>query len=313
MPTSRCRTTRRTCSRRSRAELRQRRFGDVVRVEVSAVRVVGDGRSRLDAWPRTPTRPRSTDIESPLDLAELTQIVGARPPRPQGRALGPGHRTQAAGAQNDSAARLRRDPQSGHRRPPAVRVVPTRRSRRSRRRSRSRPCDVIAMKTAVYRTSDDSALVGSLIECAEEGKQSVCLVELKARFDERRNIEWSRAMEQAGVHVVHGFADLKIHAKMTLVVRREEGTLPPVRPTRDRQLQRVDRPSLRGHRRLHCRRGHRSRRRRPLQPHHRFRTTAAIPQAARRSVRHARADPRHRDPRSLGRGDRRQGSTYTSG
>jgi polyphosphate kinase len=85
--------------------------------------------------------------------------------------------------------------------------------------------DVIAMKTAVYRTSDDSVLVGSLIQCAEEGKQSVCLVELKARFDERRNIEWSRALEQAGVHVVYGFPDLKIHAKMTLVVRRERNGL----------------------------------------------------------------------------------------
>ena len=85
--------------------------------------------------------------------------------------------------------------------------------------------DVIAMKTAVYRTSDDSALVSALIDCAEEGKQAVCLVELKARFDERRNIEWSRELEQAGVHVVHGFPDMKIHAKMTLVVRREAGGL----------------------------------------------------------------------------------------
>ena len=81
------------------------------------------------------------------------------------------------------------------------------------------------MKTAVYRTSDDSALVSALIDCAEEGKQTVCLVELKARFDERRNIEWSRELEQAGVHVVHGFPDMKIHAKMTLVVRREAGGL----------------------------------------------------------------------------------------
>ena len=85
--------------------------------------------------------------------------------------------------------------------------------------------DVIAMKTAVYRTSDDSALVSALIDCAEQGKQTVCLVELKARFDERRNIEWSRELEQAGVHVVHGFPDMKIHAKMTLVVRREAGEL----------------------------------------------------------------------------------------
>ena len=85
--------------------------------------------------------------------------------------------------------------------------------------------DVIAMKTAVYRTSDDSALVSALIDCAEQGKQAVCLVELKARFDERRNIEWSRELEQAGVHVVHGFPDMKIHAKMTLVVRREAGGL----------------------------------------------------------------------------------------
>ena len=85
--------------------------------------------------------------------------------------------------------------------------------------------NVIAMKTAVYRTSDDSVLVGSLIQCAEDGKQSVCLVELKARFDELRNIEWSRALEQAGVHVAYGFPDLKIHAKMTLIVRREGDAL----------------------------------------------------------------------------------------
>jgi len=84
---------------------------------------------------------------------------------------------------------------------------------------------VIAIKSTVYRTSDDTPLVPAMIDAAERGKQTVCLVEIKARGDERRNIEWSRSLEQAGVHIVYGVPGLKIHAKTTLVVRREAGGL----------------------------------------------------------------------------------------
>ena len=201
-------------------ELRRRRFGDVIRLEVSA----SASRAMLDRLMAglDVEAEQVYEIEGQLDLADLGQIAVFDRPELKDEPWVPVTQPRLIRAKEgvgffDEIRRgdlLVQQPYESFRTSFEAFV-----------QAAARDPDVIAIKTTVYRAGDDSTLVGALIHCAEQGKQSVCLVELKARFDERRNIEWSREMEQAGVHVVHGFSDLKIHAKMALVVRREGDVL----------------------------------------------------------------------------------------
>jgi polyphosphate kinase len=197
-------------------ELRRRRFGDAVRLEVASTAspaMVQRLRDGLGV-----TEGQIYAIDGMLDLADLARIAELDRPElrfdpwmPVTRA-----RLAPAGGRRDLFAEVRRADLLVH--------LPYDSFATSVEQfvsAAAKDRDVVGIKTTVYRTSDDSAMLPALIDASEEGKQTVCLVELKARFDERRNIEWSRAMEQAGVHVVYGFANLKIHAKMTLIVRRD--------------------------------------------------------------------------------------------
>jgi polyphosphate kinase len=197
-------------------ELRRRRFGDVVRVEIS-----GSVSSRM--LDRLKRGLRATDdqiylIAGLLDLAELQELVQLDLPALKAEPWYPvvHPRFAAAVDAEDLFAEIKRGDILVHH--PFDSFVS---SFETFLKAAAEDPSVVALKTALYRTSEDSPVVPALIEASETGKQSVSLIELKARFDEHRNIGWSRSLDQAGVHVVYGFPNLKIHAKMTLVVRRE--------------------------------------------------------------------------------------------
>jgi polyphosphate kinase len=202
-------------------ELRRRRFGEVVRLEVSSDIEPGM-RARLVEWLDLAEN-QVYDEKGMLDLSDLWQIVGLeghselrqRSWTPLTHpALRP--RPEDTGEHPDIFAQMREGEFLVH--------YPYHSFTTSVERlvvQAAEDPNVLAIKMTVYRTSDDSELIPALITAAEHGKQAVCMVELKARFDERQNIRWSRELEEAGAHVVHGIPGLKTHAKTILVVRRE--------------------------------------------------------------------------------------------
>jgi len=199
-------------------ELRRRRFGEVVRLEVEAG-MNPKLRAQLVAALRLEDR-EVYDIDGLLDLADLGAIADV-----------PGHaelryppwtpvtqsRLQGEDEEPvDMFAEIRQHDVLVHHPYDSFNTS----VERFVTQAVADP-DVLAIKQTVYRTSDDSPLVPSLIRASERGKQAVCMVELKARFDEEANIHWAKSLEEAGVHVVYGIPGLKTHVKAILVARRE--------------------------------------------------------------------------------------------
>ena len=199
------------------AELRRRRFGEVVRVEVESdmnAALRAELIQALEAEER-----QVYDVDGLIDIDDLMQIYGLsgmtelRDP-PWTPVTQP--RLQSDDGDVDLFAVIRAGDVLVHH--PYDSFSSS--VERFVQQAVADP-DVLAIKLTIYRTSDDTPLIPALIRATERGKQAVCLVELKARFDERANIAWARRLEEAGVHVVYGHPALKTHAKCILVVRRE--------------------------------------------------------------------------------------------
>ena len=199
-------------------ELRRRRFGEVVRLEVQrgmAPKLLAQLVSALGI-----RESEAYEVEGPIGMSDLWDVVGVKghdelqepsfTPVTQPRLSG------EEGGEPDLFAAIRQNDILVHH--PYDSFATS--VERFVKQAVADP-DVLAIKQTVYRTSADSLLVPSLIAAAERGKQAVCMVELKARFDERANIAWAKKLEQAGVHVVYGIPALKTHTKCILVARRE--------------------------------------------------------------------------------------------
>ena len=198
-------------------ELRRRRFGEAVRLEVE--------RGCSDEVQALLTRELSLDaedvfvVDGPLDLSGLNAIYDLDRPdlkdEPWTPATQPGLATAIDEPADLFALMRERDVLVHHPYDSFSTSVEA-----FIQQAAADP-DVLAIKQTLYRTSGDSPIVKALIRAAESGKQVATLVELKARFDEQNNIAWARALEEVGVHVVYGLIGLKTHSKTALVVRQE--------------------------------------------------------------------------------------------
>ena len=196
----------------------QRRFRAVVRMQVS--RDIPDHLletlvANLELDPRDVYH-----VDGPLDLGRLRQLLALDRPDLKDAPFQPYIPPELhPKSEDDIFAVLRRDDLLLHHPfdsfQPVVEFL---------RRAAVDP-DVLAIKITLYRVGRNSPIVESLLSAIENGKQVAVLVELKARFDEESNIEWARALEAAGVHVVYGLVGLKVHSKVALVVRREGDTM----------------------------------------------------------------------------------------
>jgi polyphosphate kinase len=202
-------------------ELRRRRFGKAVRLEVEQS-MADDVRdfmaAELDLHPAD-----VYVVEGPLDLSGLWAVHAIDRPELKDEPWAPVTPPELAGsddARADFFAVVRQGDVLVHH--PYDSFVT---SVEEFVRQAAEDPRVLAIKQTLYRTSGDSAIVGYLIDAAGRGKQVVVMVELKARFDEQANIAWARALEDAGVHVVYGLVGLKTHTKTALVVRDEGDTI----------------------------------------------------------------------------------------
>jgi polyphosphate kinase len=200
-------------------ELRRRRFGEVTRLEVSTT-MSPAMRERIQAGLGVGDE-IVYPIDGTLDLSAASELTMLDRPDLKLEPWVPVARPPLGGLNgNDQFATIRSAPRLVHYPYDSFAA-----SFESFVNTAAADPDVVALKSTVYRTGQDTPLAPALVEAAESGKQTVCLVEIKARGDERHNIEWGRALEKADVHVVYGLPSTKIHAKATLIVRREAGTL----------------------------------------------------------------------------------------